>query len=326
MPSGKLVALTGGTGFVGSHVAEALLRAGHRVRALVRRPESPGWLKGLDVEAVGGDVLRAASLAALVDGADAVIHVAGKTSARSLAEYRAANAGGTASLVQAMRERAPAAHLVLVSSQAAAGPAIDGRPVAVSDPCRPVSSYGRSKREGEEAVQGSGQPFTILRPSAVYGPRETAIRDLFVAASRGLVPVLAGGRPKVQMVYVSDVAAAVLGALARGGRDETFFVAHPEVLDYRTIACTLAGLRNPPASLFPVPAPLIRAAGVAVGILSVLKPGPPVFNSEKAGEMLQPAWLCRVDDAEQALGAPFRTPFAAGARLTWDWYRQAGIL
>jgi nucleoside-diphosphate-sugar epimerase len=323
MAHGDLVALTGGTGFVGSHIVDALLASGHRVRALVRRPESPGWLKDPRVEIVTGDVRSPDALDAFVADAAAVVHVAGRTSARSEAEYLAANAGGTTNVVAAVRRRAPDAHLVLVSSLAAGGPSANGEPVRPGDSPRPVSSYGRSKLAGEEAVKtAAGLAFTILRPSAVYGPRETAIRDLFVAAGRGFVPVLAGGTPRIQMVFAEDVAAAVSGALSRGGRGETFFVAHPEILDYRRIAETLAGLPTRRPFLLPVPGSAIRAAGYLAGFVSGLGKGPPVFNAEKANEMLQRAWICDVSDAQVALGQPFRTDFAAGARRTWDWYLE----
>lgn len=324
MAKGDLVALTGGTGFVGSHAVDALLAAGYRVRALVRRPESPGWLKGSDVEIVQGDVRKPESLDALVRGASAVVHAAGKTSARNEAEYMAANAGGTANVAAAVQKLAPGAHVVLVSSQAAGGPSRDGSPVKVSDAARPVSSYGRSKLAGEEALRRAGVPFTILRPSAVYGPRETALRDVFVAASKGVVPVLAGGGSRIQMVFAEDLAAAVLGALARGGRGETFYIAHPEILDYRGMAETLAGLPTRRPLLLPIPGAAVRAAGFLAGALSALGKGPPVFNAEKANEMLQGAWICDVSDAQVALGQPFRTDFASGARRSWDWYLERG--
>jgi nucleoside-diphosphate-sugar epimerase len=253
-----------------------------------------------------------------------VVHAAGKTSARNEREYLEANAGGTANIAAAVRKLAPGAHVVLVSSQAAGGPSRDGTPVKVSDAPRPVSSYGRSKLAGEEALRRAGVPFTILRPSAVYGPRETAIRDLFVAASKGAVPVLAGGTPRIQMAFAEDVAAAVRGALARGGRGETFFVAHPEILDYRGIAETLAGLPARRPLMLPIPGAAIRAAGFLAGALSVLRKGAPIFNAEKANEMLQRAWICDVSDAQVDLGQPFQTDFASGARRSWDWYLERG--
>jgi nucleoside-diphosphate-sugar epimerase len=321
-----LVALTGGTGFVGSHVADALLEAGFRVRALVRRPDDVAWLKGTGVELVKGDVRDAASLPALVGGSAAVVHVAGKTSARNEAQYMAANAVGAGNVAAEARAHAPNAHVVLVSSQAAGGPSAEGRAVCATDAPRPVSAYGRSKLAGEEAVKAAGVSFTILRPCAVYGPRETAIRDLFVAASRGVVPVLAGGRSRIQLVYGPDVATAVLGALVRGARGETFYVAHPEVLDYGAIAETLSGLPSRRPFRVPVPAIAIRGAGHIAGAISAFGKGPPVFNAEKAHEMLQEAWICDVTDAQVALGQPFKTDFKTGSRLTWEWYLEQGWL
>ncbi len=321
----SLVALTGGTGFVGSHVAEALLAAGYRVRALVRRPEDPGWLKGLDVELARGDVRDPSALGSLVTEASAVVHAAGKTSARNEAEYFATNAGGTARMVEATLGHSPQAHFVLISSLSAAGPSRDGTPVRVSDPPHPVSSYGRSKLAGEDALRSAaGLAFTILRPAAVYGPRETAIRDMFVSTSRGLVPLLAGGRLRIQLVYVGDLAAATVRAVGREGKGETFFLAHPEVLDYRLIAETLARLPSKKPRIIPVPAAVIRAAGWATSLASAFSSRPPVFSGEKAREMLQPAWLCDVSKAQVELGQPFQTEFGAGARLTWDWYQTAG--
>lgn len=325
MPAKFLVALTGGTGFVGSQIADALLASGYRVRALVRRPEDPGWLAAMDVEIVKGDVRDADSLDALVNGAAVVVHAAGKTSARTEADYMAANAGGTANVAAATRRLAGDAHVILVSSLSAAGPSRDGIPVKATAPGRPVSSYGRSKLAGEEELRRiCGFPFTILRPCAVYGPRETAIRDLFVAASKGVVPVLAGGTPRIQLVYALDVAAAVVGALRRGGRGETFFVAHPEILTYGSIARTLASLPPKKPLLLPVPAPLIRLLGLVVGAATSFSKGAPVFNAEKADEMLEEAWICDVSGSEAALGHPFTTDFVTGARKTWEWYLEKG--
>jgi nucleoside-diphosphate-sugar epimerase len=126
------------------------------------------------------------------------------------------------------------------------------------------------------------------------------------------------------VVYAADVARAVLGAFGRGGKGETFFVAHPEVLEYRGIAETLATLPSRRPRLVPVPSAAIRAAGFLAGALSKLAKGPPVFNAEKANELLQRAWICDVSDAQVALGQPFQTDFAAGARLTWEWYLERG--
>jgi len=324
-PTEQPIALTGGSGFVGSHVAEALLAAGYKVRALVRRPDRPGWLKGMRVEVVPGDVNDFEATCKLVEGVAAVVHVAGLTSAKELDEYRHCNAGGTKNVVTAVRRLAKDAHVVLVSSQAAAGPSPDGRPVKVGEACRPVSSYGKSKLEAEMILNGTkGIGYTILRPSAVYGPREKAIKDLFVLTSKGFTPILGGGKPMIQLVFAPDVARSVVAILERGPRGETFFAAHPEVLSYTDIARILSRLRTPPAKLVNVSEGLVRVAGKVMGVISFFREGPPVFNAEKANEMLQPAWVCDVGPAQEALGSPFTTSFEKGAAATMNWYRDEG--
>jgi nucleoside-diphosphate-sugar epimerase len=164
--------LTGTTGFVGGHVARALCAGGWAVRALTRAPDriAAAGLGDLPLEAVVGDlsVASAAPLRGAARGSQAIVHVAGLVKARSLEEYRDVNARGTERLLAAAGESAPEALFLLVSSQAAAGPADAGRPVVESDAARPVSWYGRSKLEAEQAVAQSWRgPWVVVRPGVV---------------------------------------------------------------------------------------------------------------------------------------------------------------
>ena len=169
--------VTGGTGFVGWHVAKALLAEGWSVRALARGgPLRQTGLDELPVDVVAGDLpataASATSATSYVDralqGCSAVVHCAGLVKARSLADYRAVNVLGTEHLVEASAKVCPTAVFVYVSSQAAAGPSRDGRPVAEGDPAKPVSDYGLSKLEGERAVaRGWPGPRIVLRPGVL---------------------------------------------------------------------------------------------------------------------------------------------------------------
>src|ERR1700693_3404303 len=211
--------LIGGIGFVGGHVARALASEGWSVRALARRPEalagSSSAAATLDV--VAGDLSdrSAQTLRDALRGCGAIVHVAGLVKARSLEEYREGNARATERLLRAGNASSPGAVFVLVSSQAAAGPARQGRPVREQDVPRPVSWYGLSKLEGEAplAREWKGR-WIVLRPSVVYGPGDRGLLILFAAAARGWVPVPAGEH-RIQLIHASRVALGIARAAGR---------------------------------------------------------------------------------------------------------------
>ena len=181
-----ILAITGGTGFVGGHLIDHAIAAGHRVRALARRPQAPRE----GIEWVAGALDRADSLDALVAGADAVVHVAGVVNAPDRAGFSAGNVDGTAAIVAAA-SRAGVARFVHVSSLAAREPSL--------------SAYGWSKAGAEKVVAASDLDWTIVRPPAIFGPRDTEMRELFQIARYRVMPLPpAGGR--MSLIYVEDLA------------------------------------------------------------------------------------------------------------------------
>ena len=184
-----IIALTGATGFVGGHLLERLLEAGHLVKALTRRPQPdrPG------VEWVSGDLADTQALAALVADADAVIHVAGVLNAPDAAGFEAGNVAGTQNLLAAATS-AKVARLVHVSSLAAREPNL--------------SLYGGSKARAEAVVSGGTLPFAIVRPPAVYGPGDRETLDLFRMAAKGIVLLPPAGR--LSLIHVDDLARLLL--------------------------------------------------------------------------------------------------------------------
>jgi uncharacterized protein YbjT (DUF2867 family) len=202
----SLIAVTGGTGFVGKVTLSQLLAAGHMVRALTRLPQPP--VAGIDW--VLGTLADPGPLGALVDGVDAVIHVAGAVNAPDRAGFEAVNAIGTAAVIAAMRARGTR-RLVHVSSLAAREPQL--------------SDYGWSKAEAERHVAGCGLDWTIVRPPAIYGPYDTEMLEFFQMAVRGLVLLPPGGR--LSIIHVDDLA-RLLVTLSQNddgaARDRTFEV------------------------------------------------------------------------------------------------------
>src|SRR5262245_14346884 len=179
------VFLTGATGFVGHHVARSLVEQGWSVRALVRGDASRLERLGkLPLVPVAGDLSASTDLSTALASCDAIVHVAGIVKARTLDEYREGNARATQRLVDRGRRVCPNARFVLVSSQAAAGPARGGRPVTELDSPQPVSWYGVSKREGEEAVErGWKGLWLVIRPGVVYGPGDRGLLLMFRSAA-----------------------------------------------------------------------------------------------------------------------------------------------
>ena len=222
------VLVTGGTGFIGSHLVEALLQKGIQVRCLLRKSSDLKWIKGLPVEYAWGDCRDPASLKEAVKGVDQVFHSAGVTKAVREETFFEINAYGTENLIQACLEHNPDLQkFIYLSSQAAAGPSRNGNRKKETDPCQPVSPYGQSKRMGEELALSHGHklPLLILRPSAVYGPRERDIYFFFKLLSKGIHLCASSPDQHISLCYVQDVVQAILlAAETRTSRGEIFFV------------------------------------------------------------------------------------------------------
>jgi nucleoside-diphosphate-sugar epimerase len=188
-----LIAITGGTGFVGQAMIDCAEGKGITLRSLARRVPADRR----SVEWVGGHLADRAALAKLVNGADAMIHVAGQVRARDPREFDAANVTGTLNVIDAARD-AGVRRFVFVSSLAAREPKL--------------SRYGASKRRAEKLVAASGLDWTIVRPPAVYGPRDGEMLDLFQMASRGIMPMPRQGR--ASLIHVDDLARLLLALAA----------------------------------------------------------------------------------------------------------------
>ena len=185
----RRVLVTGGTGFIGSHLVERLLGNGYDVTCLVRELRQVRWLQGMEVRLAQGDCMLPESLADAVPGVSLVFHCAGLTKGKHARDYYSVNHLGTKNLLDACARHNPGMRkFILVSSLAAAGPS--GRTAGkTTDTPHPVSDYGRSKLLAEEETLKFKDrfPVVILRPSAVYGPRDADVFELFRWAAKGYI-------------------------------------------------------------------------------------------------------------------------------------------
>ena len=337
--------VTGSSGFVGSHVVEALAGAGWEVRRLVRPgspatgPELPAALARRVTVHVADYAVPAADPRALartaadaLDGVDAVFHLAGVTRRRTLAQFRGGNVAPTQALLDALAaQRRPPGRFVLVSSQAAAGPAREpDRPRTEAEAPEPVGAYGHSKREAERLVAAhpGGIAWTVVRPSAVYGPRDDDFLTVFRSAARG-VALYPGPRDAcLSLVYVGDLARALLlAAEARAAVGRTYFVAGEERVSWPAVyaaAAAAAGRRVRWAAA--APAWALGAAGVAGDAYAALTGRCPLVTREKTRLARPRWWCCSAARARVELGWRAEVGLGEGARRTYAWYRAQGMV
>lgn len=324
--------VTGATGFIGSHLVDALVSHGVEVRCLVRRQSDRRWLLGKPVEFVEGSLTEPASLPAAVQGVDVIYHVAGLVAARSEAEFMRGNRDATVNLVRAALRHAP--HLqrfLFLSSLAAVGPAPSlSEPVTEHTPSHPITAYGRSKRAAEEYVLSVADrlPVTVVRPPAVYGPRDAATLPFFRSVRLGFAPLIGFREKYLSLVHVRDLVRGILlAAASERAIGQAYFISSEEYYTWMQLteaARVAVGRRR-------VWRPRVPHA-VVMGIASVaevagwLAKRPPVFDFEKGLDIVQAYWICSPERALQELGYCQTVGLVEGMKETVAWYREHGWL
>ena len=303
---------------------------GYEVHCLVRKTSDLKWLQGLNVQLVYGSVTDAESLAAAVREKDCVFHAAGLTKARSPAEFFAVNAGGTRNVLAACKEHNPAVRrVVYVSSQAAAGPSPDGVPLTEESPCRPVSNYGRSKLEGEQATAqyACDLPVTIVRPAAVFGPRDRDVFFVFQFVNRGILPLVGSRDMRVSLIHVRDLATAIVLA---GERPEavgqTYFAANPEPCRWVEAGEMVAAALGKKPRRVRIPIFVVWLVAAVARGTSVFRRSPPLLSPDKVRELKQAHWVCSTAKIASTLGFKPQFSLEEGLRDTACWYRENGWL
>jgi len=313
------VFITGGTGFIGSHLIDFLSARNAEIFALVRDPVSAIRLKEKKINILNGDLF---SIPALPSGIDIVFHLAGKNKSLKAVDYYTVNQEGTASLFRALLSSGARPRVIYLSSLAASGPSEKDRGLKENDPPHPVTAYGRSKLMGEEEALKFKDTFSIVivRASAVFGPGDRDFFEYFKVISRGLLPTV-GESKLVSLCYVKDLVEALyLCAQKDLPSGEIFNIADPQPWTWEELG---------------------RAAGLAMGrkfikvrfsmgFLSLAarfselldrfkgKPGP--FSRDKCTDLQQSSWVADVGKAAARLSFRPRHSLEKALQETIAWY------
>lgn len=323
------VLVTGGHGFVGSHLVRRLLARGEVVRCLVRRPGVPPSLEGLDVELCVGDLRDPSALGRAVAGVDEIHHLAALTRSRTRRAMFETNVAATQRLLAAARAEGVPGTFVFCSSLAAVGPSPDGRPVDEHTPRRPVTWYGESKARAEDLVLAASADLgvSVVRPPAVYGPRDRDFLAVFQAASRGILPRLGDGPRAYSFVFAPDLADALVeAARCPAARARALFVTHPARVELEAFLEAVARAVGRRARIVKVPDATLRILAELSEVGAQLGTRPPLLNRQRLREMAGRVYVCRGDAFVEAVGWRATTGIDAGCAATAVWYREHGWL
>jgi len=306
----RIIALTGATGFIGGAVARRLRAQHWQVRALVRPTSNRGHLAGIGVNWIEGDLGDQESLDRLVRDTCAVVHCAGAVRGKTFTHFARVNRDGTARLVRAAVEQDATPRFLLISSLAAREPHL--------------SPYAASKRQGEEALaEGSGQMrWSVLRPPPVYGPGDKEMLPLFRWMARGIAPVLGPSHARFSLLYIEDLAEAVLQWLACANTPKQVFELHdgqPNGYGWEDLIHSMAQLKGRCVRRVTIPAPFLEWLAKLNTIGARWGGYTPMLTPGKVRELRHFNWVCN--------NSPFskETGWTPGIRLEEGLQRTLGL-
>lgn len=310
------VAITGGTGFIGSHLAERLVNYGYKVRCLVRKDSDLRNISGLDVELFYGDTRDADSLKPVVEGADYVFHLAALTVGKTREDFFRVNVTGTENLLNTCTIHAP--HLkkfVHVSSISAVGPRSGIETLSEDSPCFPIDYYGESKLAGEKVAQGFRNriPLTIIRPSMAYGPRDNNPFTVFrytKMVRRGFYLLRGSEKRYISAIFVNDLVDGMVTAARDDiSKGRKYFLCNEKITTYDEICKLISQALQRKAIRIRVPDFVLNARA----FLNRKRPLPHTLH-----------WICSGARAKRDLGTEALTPLSDGIKKTVLWYLRHG--
>lgn len=324
----RIALVTGGTGFIGSHLVESLLQNGWKVRCLIRETSSLRFLGHGEIEFSIGTLDDKTSLKNSLKGVSTVFHLAGRIKGKNREDYFKTNQEGTRNLLETVRDsNIKLDQFILVSSLAAAGPSPDGHLLNEDEAARPVSIYGESKLAAEREAEhfSNDIPITILRPPAVYGPRDTETLRLIKLAGSRLRCIPGGDKNIFSALHVTDLIAALLLASRRNSpRLRVYFIGDGNEYNWSEAFSIIR--ENLEKSSFAITIPWGPALATIEILARIFPRSTAGFYLDKINEMNHNYWVCNINRAQNELGFKPKYTLREGLRDTIHWYQQAGWL
>jgi len=319
------VLITGASGFVGYHLIIEALKNNFEVFAAVRKSSKIDHLKHLNIQYTYPEFDNQEALKKDLQEKQYhyIIHAAGALRARTPAEYNYINAEYTYNLAYAAASPGSTVKkFVFISSLAAVGPLDDFGGIITEDTIpNPITAYGRSKLLAEDKLKTiNNLNYTVLRPTAVYGPRDKDIFIFLKQVAKGIEPYIGNVAQKLSFIYVGDLAASAIKAL-HSGANKTYIIADGNYYSRYELAELTKSILSVKTFKFHIPVNFIKMVAFIAEKVSSLSNKAPVINREKLNELKAVNWSCAIEAARNELGFNPQFDLEAGLTEAFSWYK-----
>ena len=302
-----MILITGGTGFVGSHLIKRLIDEGHKVRCVIREGSKKiDRIKGLGAEIVHGDVTDADSLIDACKGIDTIIHLVGIIQEEKGMTFQSIHVDGTRNLVNAAKKN----NVRLFYYQSANGADKDGK-----------TAYYKTKAEAEEIVKASGMDYIIFRPSLIYGDGDQFVLRLKkIIHDAPVIPIIGSGESLLQPIFIDDLVACLIKAITTPQlKNRIFCIAGPEQIRFKDVVIRIADAMGVKRPSFHVPVFLMRPAAM---LMEAILPKPPVTVDQIT--MIQMDNICDIKDMKEVFNIE-PISFNEGLLKVFKYSRSQGV-
>jgi nucleoside-diphosphate-sugar epimerase len=326
MDSKIISVVTGASGFVGSHLVDYLISKGHYVKCILRKSSSKKWLEGKPVEIINCGLFDKNALSSVLLDADYLYHIAGVVKAKTYDEYLYGNVETTRILLDVLLNVNPKINrVVIASSFTACGPSFDGMTCNEATKEHPITRYGKSKLEQELLAKKymDKLPITIIRPPAVFGPRDTEIYLFFKTYKAGLMSLIGFNNKLLNLIYIDDlINGFYLASINEKAIGQIYYIASEKFYTWPQIGDVIAKAFGRKAFTIRIPHFIVYLVAAFAQFFSLFSSKAATFNIEKARDFVQQYWTCDVSKAKSELGFKELFSLENSMKRTIDWYKE----
>lgn len=319
------ILLTGSTGFIGSFLLERLLEEKYNVKIIKRKSSNTQFIKHLNVESYDADLNDKDKLPEIANGCDIVVHVAGLTSAKNHIGYIQGNKTNTKNLLDSL-DITTLKKFIYISSLTAVGPSNSlNNPVNELSDYNPITSYGVSKMETEKMIINdySHIPYIILRPPAVFGPRDKAILTVFQSIKYGIAPMMGLNDKYISLIYVKDLVEAIISTIeSEHKQNQIYFVSSGKYYNWSKVINLISNLMGKKPIKLKIPEFLVKIIAAVSELLGKFSAKPPVFNIDKGKDLIQDFWICDNTKAINEINFVENYDLETALAETIEWYKK----